>query len=248
MVFQQLAESARTGITKLHRETSPVCRGMSIAELQDRLDYDPVTGVMTWKISAGKARAGSRAGCFSKTTSKHSYIQLGVKGRNYYAQVLAWAFVYGKWPSGPVTFRDGNSFNCAIDNLQVADASTRGNESHLAAAHTEPHEPPRTPPALPPALQEVALIDAKVAAAVGGMSVSWWYIEVAAGRAPQPVVRQTRCTRWTVTSVREFWQRFADQGALAGDAAGTAARAKHASLQAKAKREERTDRKAANPP
>lgn len=89
---------------------------------------------------------------------------------------------------------------------------------------------------LPQPLQDVALINAKVAAAAGGMSVSWWNAEVAAGRAPQPVVRQTRCTRWSMASVQQFWQLFAERGASPEASALTLERAKHASQQASAKR------------
>ena len=66
--------------------------------------------------------------------------------------------------------------------------------------------------ALPPELAAVALVDAKACAAVGGMSVTWWYDEVQAGRAPQPAIRAPRCTRWRMTEVRDFWERFAAQG------------------------------------
>ncbi|MFT3818332.1 MAG: hypothetical protein QM750_11970 [Rubrivivax sp.] len=66
---------------------------------------------------------------------------------------------------------------------------------------------------LPPDLACAALVDAKTAAAVGGMGLSWWFDEVRAGRAPQPAVRAPRCTRWRVVDVRAFWQRFAEQGA-----------------------------------
>lgn len=60
---------------------------------------------------------------------------------------------------------------------------------------------------------EALLIDAKRAAAMGDMSVSWWQVEVRAGRAPAPVIRKQRCTRWRVSEVREFWVNFAEQAA-----------------------------------
>lgn len=63
-----------------------------------------------------------------------------------------------------------------------------------------------------PALAEVALIDAATAAATGGMGISWWHAEVAAGRAPAPVIRRPRCTRWRLTDVTSFWAEFAQRG------------------------------------
>ena len=55
---------------------------------------------------------------------------------------------------------------------------------------------------------DVALINASTAAAVGGMGLTWWYDQVRAGVAPQPVIRGPRCTRWQAADVREFWRQF----------------------------------------
>ena len=86
-------------------------------------------------------------------------------------------------------------------------------------------------------LEEVKLIDVKAAAAAGSMSVSWWHERVAAGDAPQPVHRAPRCTRWRLTDVREFWLKFAEEGASDTEAATVAAvKAKKASAAARAKR------------
>jgi predicted DNA-binding transcriptional regulator AlpA len=71
---------------------------------------------------------------------------------------------------------------------------------------------PRTHSALPDALVTVALIDAPTCAAVGDMSLSWWYERVASGEAPPPAVRSSRCTRWRLADVRAFWLDFAKDG------------------------------------
>ena len=83
-------------------------------------------------------------------------------------------------------------------------------------------------------LADVALIDGPTAAAVGSMSLSSWHEEVAAGRAPQPVIRQPRCTRWRLADVRAYWMQRAEQGSGVG--AQVIDRAKRASAAAKAKR------------
>jgi len=85
-------------------------------------------------------------------------------------------------------------------------------------------------------LADVALIDAMRCAAVGDMSVSWWHEEVRAGRAPQPAIRQPRCTRWRLAEVREFWRKFAEQGS-AETAAAVTEQARKASRAAKAARQ-----------
>lgn len=85
------------------------------------------------------------------------------------------------------------------------------------------------------ALADVALIDAKMSAATGAMSESWWLQKVADGLAPQPVVRAHRCTRWRLADVRAFWLAFG--GATDSNAAETVkAQASRASAAATIKR------------
>ena len=92
-------------------------------------------------------------------------------------------------------------------------------------------------PALPADLAAVALVDASTCAAPGQMSLSWWYEQVAAGHAPQPVIRGPRCTRWRMADVRNFWLERATQAQTAPEAAeAIVRRAKKASAAAQAKR------------
>ncbi len=86
----------------------------------------------------------------------------------------------------------------------------------------------------PDALADVVLIDATTCAAGGGMGVSWWHDEVRAGRAPAPAVREPRCTRWALASVRAFWIARAEQAAN-NAAAAERMRAQAAKASAKAK-------------
>lgn len=114
--------------------------------------------------------------------------------------------------------------------------------------HTGPYTPGQARPtqatqvhaahhldAVPAALQAVALIDAPKCAAAGDMSVSWWHAEVAAGRAPQPVIRRPRCTRWHAAAVADFWRAFAAQADTSASEA-MKVRATKASAAARAKR------------
>jgi hypothetical protein len=91
-------------------------------------------------------------------------------------------------------------------------------------------------PLIHASLADVALIDGATSAAIGGMSLSWWLAQVAAGRAPAPVVRASRCTRWKLADVRAFWIEFAK--ATDGEEAArvVTARSKKASAAAQAKR------------
>lgn len=83
--------------------------------------------------------------------------------------------------------------------------------------------------ALPQAMQEAALVSAETAAGAGEVAVSWWREQVAAGLAPQPVVRRPRFTRWRAVDVAAFWESFAAAGTSPSDEAAVRERATRAS-------------------
>lgn len=92
-------------------------------------------------------------------------------------------------------------------------------------------------PPVPPALADVALIDGPVAASAGGISLSHWHDLVRRKEAPQPVVRESRCTRWLLRDVRAWLVLRAAQAASNSRAGESLkARATKASAAAKAKR------------
>ena len=89
---------------------------------------------------------------------------------------------------------------------------------------------------LPSLLEDVALIAAPACAAGGSMSVSWWHEEVRSGRAPAPVIKQPRCTRWKLSDVRAFWISRAEPAMSDSRGAEVVmARARKASAAARAK-------------
>lgn len=92
------------------------------------------------------------------------------------------------------------------------------------------------PPVLP-ALADVALIDGPAAASAGSISLSQWHDLVRRNEAPQPVVRQSRYTRWRLIDVRTWLvARSAQASSNAQSAESLKARATKASAAAKAKR------------
>lgn len=105
------------------------------ARLRRALTYDPATGVFTWRQSRGKASKGKPAGSVTTIGGK-TYRQIGLDGRLFYASTAAFIIMTGGPPSGPVTYRDGNSLNVAWGNLQVT------TESQIQ--HVTPQRPGRS--------------------------------------------------------------------------------------------------------
>jgi predicted DNA-binding transcriptional regulator AlpA len=103
---------------------------------------------------------------------------------------------------------------------------------------------PARPTAIPPALEEVALVNASQIAAAAGQSLSWWYEEVSEGRAPKPVIRGPRCTRWRLSDIREWLIERAERGSDPAKAERVMSKARTATAKALERRAERAANKA----
>jgi len=94
--------------------------------LKSVLDYNPQTGVFTWKVGrGGKGKKGSTAG--SADTYGHRQIKVG--GRAYSAHRLAWLYYYNEWPKGPLDHKDRDPANNAISNLRECTPSENAHNS-----------------------------------------------------------------------------------------------------------------------
>jgi hypothetical protein len=85
------------------------------ARLRSLLDYDPDTGIFTWKFrTSNRIKVGDVAGY----VNEEGYVQIGVDGKLYLAQRLAWLYVTGDWPMHDVDHWDTNPTNNAWKNLR----------------------------------------------------------------------------------------------------------------------------------
>jgi hypothetical protein len=94
------------------------------AELLDRLHYDPLTGVFTWRVRpVGSVKAGQVAGW----TRPNDYVWIKLTTRNKTHRVaahrLAWLYIHGVWPELFIDHRDANRQNNTIANLREATRS-----------------------------------------------------------------------------------------------------------------------------
>jgi len=83
--------------------------------LKQSLDYNPDTGIFTWKIRlSNNTHIGGVAGGLDK----QGYVQITVYGKYYLAHRLAWFFYYGKWPEGIIDHKDTIKHHNWIKNLR----------------------------------------------------------------------------------------------------------------------------------
>lgn len=100
------------GIHEMTRRSLP-----STSKLHELLKYDPVTGVLTWKVDRGLAKVGNPAGC----TNDLGYILVGIDGRLYRAHRIIWAMVHGECPPElEIDHKDRDPSNNRLDNLRLA--------------------------------------------------------------------------------------------------------------------------------
>ena len=84
--------------------------------VRELFDYDPETGVLTWRVSpARNVPAGSVAG----TKCLSGYRQVGIDGRLYRAHRIIWLHVHGELPQ-VLDHADGDPSNNCLANLRKA--------------------------------------------------------------------------------------------------------------------------------
>lgn len=91
---------------------------IDVEALRADLDYDPETGIFTWRRAIGpRVQIGMIAG-YKGNNARYWHIQW--RGHDYTLHRLAYFYVYGKWPANHLDHRDGDTCNNRISNIRDA--------------------------------------------------------------------------------------------------------------------------------
>ncbi len=89
---------------------------VSASVVREMFDYNPETGVLTWRVKRNRMKPGDIAGCLHH----QGYIVVTIDGRQYQGHRVAWAHYYGEWPKGGLDHRDTVRRHNWIKNLRRA--------------------------------------------------------------------------------------------------------------------------------
>ena len=94
-------------------------------ELKELMEYDPETGVFTWKVSPNWAiKAGSVAG----NTTHKGYRRITINGKEYRCARLAYFYMTGQWPKNEMDHINREPADDRWENLREF-TSTQNNRN-----------------------------------------------------------------------------------------------------------------------
>lgn len=99
---------------------------ITIDYLRAAIDYNQSTGAFVWRVSTSNVKAGTVAGC----VNAKGYQYIGIGGKLYRANRLAWFYVHGTWPNGQIDHINGNRLDNRIENLRDVDGYTNQRNRH----------------------------------------------------------------------------------------------------------------------
>jgi len=109
-------------------------------ELDALFEYDPKTGVLTWRRRTGNSRAdlgfnnkagGKPAGTRHAGRAGNQYLVIGINGSYFKAHRIIWKMVTGEEPPEFIDHEDGDNFNNRWGNFRDADNGTNLQNSKL---------------------------------------------------------------------------------------------------------------------
>lgn len=117
---------------------------LSPEELHEYLDYNPDTGILTWKDRTGNPSWNARyAGrpAINAINSRSGYRTGTLLGHPAKAHRVAYAMYHGEWPTDQLDHWDWDTTNNRISNLRPADGFTNSRNRKARKRHSHPDLP-----------------------------------------------------------------------------------------------------------
>jgi len=101
--------------------------------INNRLSYDPKTGILTNKISGMGVTEGTRAGSLDKSTG---YRRIGINYRTYKEHIVIWLIVFGVLPLDEIDHKNHTRDDNRLCNLRNATHHQNSLNASLASNNT----------------------------------------------------------------------------------------------------------------
>ena len=112
---------------------------VSLEEVRRLLDYDPESGVLSWKVRRQGVKVGGRAGTKTKGLKGKTYIKIGIHYRVYPAHRIIYLWVTAVMPTHLMDHHDGDGTNNRWKNLRAATPLQNAQNARKPSDNTSGH-------------------------------------------------------------------------------------------------------------
>jgi hypothetical protein len=105
---------------------------MNYETAKELFDYNPDTGVLTWKVRPSKS---TKAGNVAGSMDGKGYRSVQFKGKNYKVHRIAWILTFGAWPEHQIDHINGIPDDNRLVNLREA-TQGENNQNTKARSNT----------------------------------------------------------------------------------------------------------------